>query len=275
MAIVSNNRFPKIILEEQASAPTPAPALSDGEWMLIMKSDNKLYKVDHNGTETEVGAASASGIPTDGWIDQTGVTWTRTGNHVFTISGDVTATYRKGTMVRYKDGGSFEYGVVINAAHAGGTTTVTLATNTDYTMAATTITDNYISHIETPEGWPGWFSYTPTYSASGSMTYGTITTAFAKRRIQGRTVQVQLRATGTTGGSASTAINATLPVEALQSASSIAGYGLVTDGGGQITARVFISAGTPDVMGFGRYDASNWGTGSGRVINGSVIYEME
>jgi hypothetical protein len=60
MAIGSNNRFPKIILVEQASVPTPSPVLSNGEWMLIMKTDDKLYKVDHLGTQTEIGGSAST-----------------------------------------------------------------------------------------------------------------------------------------------------------------------------------------------------------------------
>lgn len=107
------------------------------------------------------------GVPIDGWIPKS-ETWTRTGNHTFTVSGDVTATYRKGTKVRYKDGGSYEYGVIGSSAYSSPNTTVTLITNTDYTMAAATITDKYLSYSENPEGFPGAFNYTPTHSRTGT-----------------------------------------------------------------------------------------------------------
>ncbi len=99
----------------------------------------------------------------DGWQLES-ATWTRTGNHTFTVSGDVTATYRKGTKVRYKDGGSYEYGVIASSSHAAGTTTVNLIVTTDYAMAAATITDKYLSYVETPEGFPQWFSWTTTFT---------------------------------------------------------------------------------------------------------------
>jgi hypothetical protein len=95
-----------------------------------------------------------------GWIPVY-ATWTRTGNHVFTVSGDFTIEYRKGAKVRYKDGGSYEYGVIASSSHSGGTTTVTLITTTDYAMAATTITDTYLSYTESPEGFPDEFAFTP------------------------------------------------------------------------------------------------------------------
>lgn len=98
-----------------------------------------------------------------GWQEAT-ETWNRTGNHTFTVSGDLTAKFRKGTKIRYKDGGSYEYGAVIISSHSAGTTTVFLTPNTDYTMAAATITDKYISYSENPEAYPHWFNWSPTWT---------------------------------------------------------------------------------------------------------------
>jgi len=76
----------------------------------------------------------------------------------------VTATYRKGAKVRYKDGGGYEYGTIISSSYSAPNTTVTLATNSDYAMAAATITDKYISYIENPEGFPQYFNFTPSWT---------------------------------------------------------------------------------------------------------------
>lgn len=103
-----------------------------------------------------------SPISWDGWLEAK-ETWTRTGDFTFTISGNVTAKYPKGTRIRYKQGGSYEYGTVISASYSAPNTTITLATNDDYAMAAGAITDNYYSYIETPQGFPQWFTYSPTF----------------------------------------------------------------------------------------------------------------
>jgi len=100
-------------------------------------------------------------IPENGWLLRS-ETWTRTGNHTFTVSTDLTTVFRKGTKVRYKDGGSYEYGVVASSSYSNPTTTVTLITTSDYAMASATITDKYISYIENPEGFPDWFNWAPT-----------------------------------------------------------------------------------------------------------------
>lgn len=103
----------------------------------------------------------------DGWqADKT--TWTRTGNHTFTVPTDLTARYSKGTKVRYKDGGNFEYGVVASVAYVAPTTTVTLITNTDYVMAAATITDNEYSYADNPQGFPHWFNYAASWTAASA-----------------------------------------------------------------------------------------------------------
>ena len=110
-------------------------------------------------------------IPIDGWT-LIAATWTRTGNHTFTVATDVTAIYRKGTKVRYKDGGADEYGVVASSSYGAPNTTVTLITNSDYAMAATTITDTYLSYIEKPEGFPSYFNYVPTITDTGAGGWG-------------------------------------------------------------------------------------------------------
>ena len=118
----------------------------------------RVWSVNQIVGDTRFAPASISTIVADGWYPIT-ATWTRTGNHTYTAAGDVTAIYRKGTKVRYKDGGSFEYGVIGSSSHSAGTTTINLIVNSDYAMAAVTITDTYLSYIENPEDFPQWFSW--------------------------------------------------------------------------------------------------------------------
>lgn len=175
-------------------------------------SDSDLFVVVVNvGTAPETKAIEKSNA-INGWNIVTH-TWTRTGNHTFTVSGDVTATYRKGTKVRYKDGGSYEYGVIASSSYSAPNTTVTLFTNTDYAMAAATITDTYLSYIENPEGFPDWFNRTPTLSASGSMTISASTLAFARFKVRGKSVLENISYTAITlGGSASNGLLVTTVV---------------------------------------------------------------
>lgn len=157
------------IITDPDSATTiyGGPDLAD---MLNHASLNNIGTLTH---------AQLDSITTTGWIQRT-ETWTRTGNHTFTISGDHTLALRKGTKIRYKDGGSYEYGVVGSSSYGSPNTTVNLIPNTDYAMAAVTITDTYLSYVATPEGFPSAFNYLPTYAGSGVAGPPTMTTTSAK-----------------------------------------------------------------------------------------------
>lgn len=221
-------------------------------------------------TVTPVGGAA---IPEDGWT-AVSETWTRTGNHTFTVTGDLTAKYRKGAKVKYNDG-ALDYGVVISSSYSAPNTTITLATNSDYAMAAGSITGTYISYVENPEGFPHWFNYSPTTACNGSMTYTSVTITRARFNIQGKVVTFVFSITGTTGGSAATAIFVSTPTLIANKTDSVAIPVLIVDGGGSIIGRGFTNDnGGTDVITVGKYDATNWGLGSGRVVKATAVYEM-
>lgn len=192
----------------------------------------------------------------------------------FTVATDLMVDYRKGMKIRWKDGGAYKYGVVKASSYVS-VTAVTMLPNTDHTIGSSAITDNYISPIDNPEGWPDWFIYSPFINCNGSMTLTSQVVGFAKWRCSGKTVAVAVKVTGTTGGSASTAIQISLPVDALLASNSPVGSATVTDGGGALVGRCFLNAGSPDVVIAGKSDASNWGLGASRVANVYVEYEME
>lgn len=144
-------------------------------------SDRLVVKVYYNGSVSGTNAAITFRIRTNavkqrvefpfpeprlaklndsGWIPVSD-DWTRTGNYTFLVAGDQSTIYRKGTKIRYKDGGSYEYGVVGSVSVATNTT-VTLISTSDFAMAAATITDKYISYVENPQGFPETFNFTPT-----------------------------------------------------------------------------------------------------------------
>lgn len=142
-----------------------------------------------------VTAAQAGATPIDGWLPRS-ETWTRTGNHTFTVSGDLTTIFRTGVKLRYKDGGSYEYGVIASSSFASSTTTVNLIVNIDFTMAAATITDTYISLIANPESWPKAFNFTPTITYDGGSTNPTSNTVnVAKWRVNGTDIFFTINST--------------------------------------------------------------------------------
>lgn len=216
----------------------------------------------------DAGLDKATSFLWDGW-GQRDETWTRTGNHTFTVSGDVTAIFRKGAKVRYKDGGSYEYGVVYSSSHAAGTTTVTLITNTDYTMAAATITDRYISYIENPEGFPHYFNWDAAPAGFSSVP----TSQTYRWHTKGRTIfceYIEL----TNGTSNATTFTATGPCNPAQGVATVAGT-LVDNGAIRTVAgRVTMSAGSTAIAFRTDMSTGAWTNANGKRAVAYWSYEF-
>jgi hypothetical protein len=114
---------------------------------------------------TGVGATGATGpVGADGWVDATGETWTYVSATSFKLSAiNAVAEYPKGTRIRLKQGGGYKY-FVVTAAVFSTDTTVTITGGTDYTLSNAGITDNSYSYEASPQGYPGYFNYTPTFT---------------------------------------------------------------------------------------------------------------
>lgn len=272
----------------KATTTLALAASLDGDGNLDIKSGGK-YKVGGSNliaTATDLGGASPSDLVAPSqkaaktyidaksadW-DERSETWTRTDNHTFTLAGDQTATYRKGRKVRYKDGGSYEYGVIKSATYDGGTdkTTVTLIANDDYAMAAGAISDTALSDMTNPPGFPDYFNYTPVLSCSVSMTISSSTIGLACWRADGSMMTVWHNINLKLGGTARTTIFVKLPANALIGAFAAAvncrdtGSGQPPVGAGQIFVTNFA---------YRLADVSNWTVGgsSNAAILGSGSY---
>jgi hypothetical protein len=272
----------------KATTTLALAASLDGDGNLDIKSGGK-YKVGGSNliaTATDLGGASPSDLVAPSqkaaktyidaksadW-DERSETWTRTDNHTFTLAGDQTATYRKGRKVRYKDGGSYEYGVIKSATYDGGTdkTTVTLIANDDYAMAAGAISDTALSDMTNPPGFPDYFNYTPVLSCSGSMTISSSTIGLACWRADGSMMTVWHNIDLQLGGTAHTTIFVKLPANTLIGALAAAvncrdtGSGQRPVGAGQIAGTNFA---------YRLADVSNWTVGgsSNAAILGSGSY---
>lgn len=207
--------------------------------------------------------------PATGWMPDTS-TWTYASASTFTVSGDLTEVFRKGTKLKFTQSSTVKYAVVTESSYSSPTTTVTIAVNTDYTLASAAITSPYYSYIENPRGWPDWFNYTPTYSASGSMTFTSVTTNAARYRVAGRTVTVNARFYGTTGGTPSTNVQFSLPTNCIIPYQSFAGCGGIYDTA-DLACHVLVDSNKVIVK---RPDGGNWGIGSGRYLMITATYEM-
>ena len=183
--------------------------------------DGVLLKDSEVTTDTINEKTAAAGVTIDSLLIKDGrvagwdawmpaeATWTRTGNHTFTTPGNVTAIYQKGTKIRYKDGGAYEYGTVILSAYTDKTT-VTLATNDDYAMADAAITDNYYSYSENPQGFPGYFGWIPAFDSQAGTWAGAV--QIANFIIIGRTCFFNLYASGALSGATSDYLTFYVPI---------------------------------------------------------------
>lgn len=115
-----------------------------------------------DGSAAGDGAAYGQITPKDGWVADTD-TWVYVSATSFKIVGaDRRTKFPKGTRVSYNDG-SVDYGVVVATAFSTDTT-VTLATNDDYSIANATLTAPRFSYASRPQSYPSWFNYTVTFT---------------------------------------------------------------------------------------------------------------
>jgi len=120
---------------------------------------------------------SNNGAPADGWIAATG-TWTYASASTITVPSGAASIYQIGDKIKWTQT-TVKYGVIVAVAD----TLLTIAVNTDYTVANAAISANYYSHQANPIGFPSLFAFTSTitgfttstttlyYSLSGRMAY--------------------------------------------------------------------------------------------------------
>src|SRR3990167_2625872 len=140
-------------------------------------------------------------------------TWTYASATTFTVPGDQTAKYHKGTKIKLTQT-TAKYFYVIASSYGAPNTTVTVTGGSDYSLANAAITLPFFSYAESPQGFPQWFNYVPTQDGySGDPTGG-----IYRFRIAGRTVFVFIREPNP-GTSDATNLTHTLPVTAATIAS--------------------------------------------------------
>lgn len=155
--------------------------------------------------------------------------------------------------------------------------TAVIAESAASTAALTILTTTVAGHTTTLAGITGaWTAWSPSYSAAGSMTFGTITTIKARYLQVGKTVTASIAFTGTTGGTASNQIKATMPtgLGCIDSA-SVAGCLLVDGAGAGVAGYVTATTGAPTgLLVFERVDGTNFTLGAGRAAFATLTFEL-
>ena len=113
---------------------------------------------------------------------------------------------------------------------------------------------------------PAWTDYTPTLSASGSMTYTSTTIGVAKYLKLGNIGLIHIQVSGTTGGTASTDLRFSLPSGWSLSNDSRPSLCRISDGSGQ--AGEFLASSTLIIA--RNVAGGNWGLGASRSYRGLV-----
>lgn len=147
------------------------------------------------------GSGSGSGS-TDGWIASSD-SFVFASSTTFTIAGvNRTAIYTPGTRIKLTNS-TVKYFVVVSSAFSTDTT-VTVTGGSDYTLANAAITLPSYSYVSNPQGFPGWFNWTP--SPTG---YTGSPTVFARFTVLGRLCTAYIDVTGTSNA---TTLTFTLPI---------------------------------------------------------------
>jgi hypothetical protein len=147
----------------------------------------------------------------------------------------------------------------------------TLSAGAGYTWTVPTFTA--INLIQHPIYNTRWLSYQPVYSASGSMTYTSVTTEVATYKFADNIMYFEINCTGTTGGSAATDIIVSLPF-GFSSATAwiyVGGAGLY-DAADKIGYMIRDSSNSG--VRFLNATHANWGVGAERDCRGKSFYQI-
>jgi hypothetical protein len=119
-----------------------------------------------------------------------------------------------------------------------------------------------------------WYNWTPSYSAAGSMTFTSVSTTKAIYSVGGKSVMWVIYANGTTGGTASAAINFTLPaIFKNQGYSENQFYGSVDDGGA--AAGICFSTASVNTANVLKYNSANFALAAGKYLRLGGTYEID
>lgn len=201
---------------------------------------------DMNDLRAEVVAVETTALD-GGWIGSSG--WLYLSASTFSVPGDVSAVFVKGTRLKWVQT-SLKYGVVVSSVYAAGVTTVTIFITSDYILANAAISQAYFSQLAQPAGFPDWFSWSPTWTG---FTVGNATVT-AKYAVLGAklfyNVYVSLGSTSAVTGDVSLTMPAATvraPIglaNLIDASSGIGYYGVGNMSGALCYVRVMNAAGT-------------------------------
>lgn len=232
-------------------------------------SDMLTVTVDAKGRVTSIANAVA-----DGWIDDSSETWTYAsgsggGVATFTVSGDVRTKYTVGTRIKLTQTTVKYFVVTVAPTFAASTTTVTILGGTDYTLANAAISANYHSYDANPQGYPGWFNFTATFT--GVSAQPTVNTA----RFNVVSRMCTIRVDASSGTSNSTSKSMTLPIATVRSNEScLFEYWQDNGADGTQIAGAFIGTPGTTLSIFKSDNGAAWTAAGGWTCRFHMVYEI-
>ncbi|HEX3047191.1 MAG TPA: hypothetical protein VHY08_20725, partial [Bacillota bacterium] len=166
-----------------------------------------------------------------------------------------------------------KYAYITGVSYTAPNSTVTINMGADYGFANATITDNYYSKIENPQGFPDWFNYTPSLSGFSANPSNSV----YRFCVKGKSCVVEFRQ-GTAGTSNGTGFTATAPVISANISNAVWGnmWWSADDNGTAQTSpgRVSIGSNT-NIITIDKNTAGAVWTGSGnKRASFTLIYEI-
>lgn len=210
----------------------------------------------------------------DGWIPL-GYTLTYASATSATITGvDLTSIFTPGTKITLTQStGGQKFWYVLSSSYSSDTTINFIETG-DYTLVNEAITSPKYSLIERPVGFPRSFDYSTivTIATNTSMTFTSVTIAIAEYSISGGIFVYELNVLGTTGGTLSNSIYASVPITPAPNTNALLGGGATVFDSSNEAGFYTYSTSSGNNLLFRRTAAGNFTAGAGRGFKATAKY---
>lgn len=158
----ANHRLESFVYATSVARLAASGFTSDDVGKIAYQTDLQVYyrldSVTPNSWVQIAGSASS-----DGWISADTDGWTYASATTFTITGDFSVLYDNGDKIKLTQT-TVKYFYIVGVSYSAPTTTITVTAGDDYTLANAAITNAFFSKQQTPDAFPQYFNYTPTYT---------------------------------------------------------------------------------------------------------------
>jgi len=119
-----------------------------------------------------------------------------------------------------------------------------------------------------------WTTYAPTFDASGTMTFTSVTAHIARYCQIGKLVTLQIYATGTTGGTAAAGLRFSLPIAPAYTTTNYVGGGCMAITTGDSRGGFFAYSSSSSKVVVYLYDQGDYGLGASTGFSLQMTYEV-